>query len=76
MKQIVQIYADGGFLYALCDDGSLWFRQIYWTPPKEMYDVAREIINKRGLEEDGYSLVINGGSKQDVKQVHLHLGWG
>ena len=40
---------------------------------KEMFTVANMVINKLDLSKKGYSLIINGGTKQEIKQVHFHL---
>jgi histidine triad (HIT) family protein len=34
---------------------------------------VRELVAKKNLETDGYRLIINGGSYQDVQEFHLHL---
>lgn len=40
---------------------------------KDMMKLAQEIVGERGWERSDYRLVINGGSNQKVKQLHLHL---
>ncbi|MBA4420481.1 MAG: hypothetical protein C0391_04985 [Anaerolinea sp.] len=40
---------------------------------KEMFTVANMVINKLDLSKKGYSLILNGGTKQEIKQVHFHL---
>ncbi|MFN2609886.1 MAG: HIT domain-containing protein [Actinomycetota bacterium] len=32
----------------------------------------QKIVADLGLEPDGYSVVINGGPRQDVEQIHFH----
>ena len=40
---------------------------------KEMFTVANTVINKLDLSKKGYSLILNGGTRQEIKQVHFHL---
>lgn len=40
---------------------------------KEMFTVANRVIIKLDLSKKGYSLILNGGTKQEIKQVHFHL---
>ncbi len=42
----------------------------------EVYKVAQEIIKDNGWQETDYTIVINGGSRQEVAQLHFHLGSG
>lgn len=39
----------------------------------EVISAAQHVVKLLKLEESGYRLVVNGGSYQDVKQVHFHL---
>ena len=39
----------------------------------EVFKLANEIISDMRLKDTNYSLVINGGDKQEVKQLHLHI---
>jgi histidine triad (HIT) family protein len=39
----------------------------------EAFIVISEIIKELNLEKDGYSVTVNGGSRQEVKQLHFHL---
>ena len=42
---------------------------------KAMFQMAREVVRKRGFEETGYRLVLNTGphAQQSVFHVHLHV---
>jgi histidine triad (HIT) family protein len=42
----------------------------------EVFKVAGEIINELGWEKEGYSLLANGGKRQEVNQLHFHLHSG
>ena len=42
----------------------------------EVYKVAQEIIKDSGWQETDYTIVTNGGSRQEVAQLHFHLGSG
>ena len=37
---------------------------------------AREVILELGIEHESYFLCANGGSRQEVQQVHFHIGSG
>ena len=39
----------------------------------DLVRVVQELVHKFGLEEVGYRLIVNGGSYQDVPQLHFHL---
>ena len=39
----------------------------------EVYRIAKQIITDLGWEKDGYSLITNGGNRQEVNQLHFHL---
>ena len=39
----------------------------------EMYAIANEIAVELGMEPEGYSIICNGGSRQEVHQLHFHL---
>ena len=41
-----------------------------------VFRVAAKLVNEQGLEHLGYSLVVNGGPRQDVPQLHFHLQAG
>ena len=42
----------------------------------EVFNVTREIVNELGWEREGYTLLANGGTRQEVNQLHFHLGSG
>lgn len=42
----------------------------------EIYLVAKEIVQELGWDKDGYTILINGGSRQEVGQIHFHLQSG
>jgi len=39
----------------------------------EIFKITAELVKKLELENKGYSLIVNGGKKQEVKQLHFHL---
>jgi histidine triad (HIT) family protein len=39
----------------------------------EVFKVANEIIQELSLESINYSIITNGGSNQNIKQLHFHL---
>lgn len=39
----------------------------------EVYKVTEEIVSELGWEKAGYSLITNGGTRQEVNQLHFHL---
>jgi histidine triad (HIT) family protein len=41
-----------------------------------MYAMVNEIVKKEKLEKEGYSLICNGGQRQEVHQLHFHLTSG
>ena len=42
----------------------------------EVYKVAKEIVEELKLEKDGYTILTNGGNRQEVNQLHFHLASG
>lgn len=42
----------------------------------EVFKVAAEIVEELGWEEKGYSIMANGGKRQEVNQIHFHLHSG
>lgn len=42
----------------------------------DVFRVAARLVKDLALEEMGYSLVVNGGPRQDVPQIHFHLQAG
>ncbi len=43
---------------------------------KECLEVAQEIILDKGWQDTDYTIVTNGGKRQEVAQLHFHLGSG
>lgn len=39
----------------------------------ELVGTVKIVIEKYGLEKQGYRLIANGGSSQDIPQLHFHL---
>lgn len=42
----------------------------------EVYVVAKGIVEDLGWEKDGYTILANGGARQEVNQLHFHLSSG
>lgn len=42
----------------------------------EVFKVVKEIVEELGWEDEGYTLLVNGGKKQEVGQLHFHLSNG
>lgn len=42
----------------------------------EVFKVAREIVIEKGWTVTDYTIVTNGGNRQEVAQLHFHLGRG
>ncbi len=42
----------------------------------EVYKVVRNLIKKLGWQKSGYTLLTNGGLRQEVNQLHFHLTRG
>ena len=42
----------------------------------EVFNIAQEIIKEFGWEKTDYTLITNGGTKQEIHQLHFHLGNG
>lgn len=42
----------------------------------EIYLVAKEIVLELGWNKSGYTILINGGDRQEVGQIHFHLQSG
>lgn len=42
----------------------------------EVFKVAGQIVKELGWEKEGYSLLVNGGKRQEVNQLHFHLNSG
>jgi len=43
---------------------------------EEMFKVAQKIVKEKAWEADEYTVVMNGGSRQQVAQLHFHLARG
>lgn len=39
----------------------------------EVFQVVRRLVDELKLEKQGYRLICNGGSYQEVQQLHFHL---
>ncbi len=39
----------------------------------DVFMVAKSIVEELGWEKDGYTLLSNGGKRQEVNQLHFHL---
>ena len=39
----------------------------------EVVECAQDLVHELKLEQAGYRLVVNGGSYQDIPQLHFHL---
>ncbi len=44
-----------------------------YTYINEVVMVANDIVRDLGWEKDGYTLLVNGGKRQEVNQLHFHL---
>lgn len=42
----------------------------------EMVKTASEFVKELGWEKEGYTLLVNGGKRQEVNQLHFHLASG
>ncbi len=42
----------------------------------EVFVTARVIVEELGWEKNGYTLLANGGTRQEVNQLHFHLASG
>lgn len=42
----------------------------------EIYNIASQIVKEQGWEKKGYTIVSNGGARQEVNQLHFHLSSG
>jgi len=40
---------------------------------KELFEAVGSLVERFGLEERGYRLIVNGGAFQDVGHLHIHL---
>jgi histidine triad (HIT) family protein len=39
----------------------------------DVFLTIQKIVTDLGLEREGYSVVVNGGPRQDVEQIHFHV---
>jgi histidine triad (HIT) family protein len=39
----------------------------------DVYQTAQVLVTELGLEKEGYRLIVNGGTYQDLPQMHWHL---
>lgn len=39
----------------------------------EVYKMVRDVVKELKWEKTGYSLLTNGGDRQEVNQIHFHL---
>lgn len=42
----------------------------------EAFRVAKQVVEELGWEKDSYTLLVNGGNRQEVNQLHFHLCHG
>lgn len=42
----------------------------------EIYKTVKEVVKKLKWEDGGYTLLTNGGNRQEVNQLHFHLWSG
>lgn len=40
---------------------------------RDVFLTAQNVIQDLGLASQGYSVVVNGGPRQDVDQIHFHI---
>lgn len=40
---------------------------------QDLFEVVKSLVKELELEKGSYSLIVNGGDAQDVKQLHFHL---
>ena len=40
---------------------------------REVFEVVRELVKEKNLENDLYRVVVNGGKAQHVPHLHFHL---
>lgn len=41
-----------------------------------VFQVAKDIVADNNWDESDYTIITNGGSRQEVEQLHFHLGSG
>ena len=42
----------------------------------DIYLTAKKIVQEFGWEKNGYTILVNGGDRQEVGQIHFHLQSG
>ena len=42
----------------------------------EVFKAIQKIVVEQGWDKEDYTVITNGGSRQEVKQLHFHLGSG
>lgn len=40
---------------------------------RDVFSSIQKVVADLELESDGYSVVVNGGPRQDVEQIHFHV---
>lgn len=40
---------------------------------RDVFLAIQQVVSTLGLEKEGYSVVVNGGPRQDVEQIHFHV---
>jgi histidine triad (HIT) family protein len=43
---------------------------------QDVYGLAKEIVLELGWDKTGYTILTNGGERQEVNQIHFHLNSG
>jgi histidine triad (HIT) family protein len=43
---------------------------------QEVFRVANVLVDETGIRQSGYRLILNGGTYQEVPQIHFHLVGG
>lgn len=43
---------------------------------EEVFRVAKDLVKELGWEKEGYTLLVNGGKRQEINQLHFHLASG
>ena len=55
-------------LHSIKDDDTIYV--------SEIFKAIRKIVVEQEWDKEDYTVVTNGGSRQEVKQLHFHLGSG
>ena len=40
---------------------------------RDVFLTIQHVVSELGLETEGYSVIVNGGPRQDVEQIHFHV---